>query len=241
MKILIVIPARGGSKGVKKKNLRKINGKSLIRRACEVANNSKYIDFIRVCLSSDDTEMIKEGISYGAEAPFVRPSDISEDVETELVIEHAYNFYKDIENYEADLICLLQPTTPFRTSTSLDKAIKFILENKKIDSVFTAKSVDGMNPEKMFRSLGENTIEPYTNSFLDNEGVPYLKLVARQDCERLFIPDGNLFIVKSNYFKRTMSMLSRNSYFFETDEKESLDIDTEQDILFADFLETQNK
>src|SRR5436189_5966083 len=108
MDILAIIPARGGSKGVPRKNLRKINGVSLVGLSVKHALASKLIT--RTIISSDDAEIIAEGVKYGAEAPFVRPNELAEDHVFDLpVFEHTLNFLKEKENYSPQIVVHLRP------------------------------------------------------------------------------------------------------------------------------------
>jgi len=122
MKILGLIPARGGSKGVPRKNIKLLGGKPLLQYTSEVALQSKYLS--KVIVSTDDNEIKDVAQNLGLEVPFIRPKNLSEDSSTSLsVIQHALQFYKD--NGDAfDAVCLLQVTSPFRNAEFLDKAIK---------------------------------------------------------------------------------------------------------------------
>ena len=128
MKILGLIPARGGSKGVPKKNIKLLGKKPLIEYTIDSARNSNYITDIIV--STDDDEIAIAAEIYGFKPPFIRPAELAQDNSTSLdVVKHAIAFFEN-QNIFFDAVCLLQPTTPFREKGFIDKAIeKFIATN----------------------------------------------------------------------------------------------------------------
>ena len=124
-KILAVVPARGGSKGVSKKNIRSLNGKPLISYIIDSAKQSKYID--KLIISSEDERTIELGRQMGIDIPFRRPSNLaSDDTPLIAVIIHAYNFLKK-NNFQYDAVLSLQPTCPFLSPTSIDNCIKLFI------------------------------------------------------------------------------------------------------------------
>ena len=133
MNILGIIPARGGSKRIKNKNIRLFAGKPLKAWSIESALKSNSID--RVLVSTDSEEIAKIANEYGAEVPFLRPKELAEDtVATEPVVKHAYEWLIKNENYTADAIVLLMPTNPLRTYSHIDEGIR-IFKEKNVDSV----------------------------------------------------------------------------------------------------------
>lgn len=237
MKVLGVITARGGSKGVPKKNIKKLNGKPLIYYTIQAAKNSKLLtDF---CVSTDSNEIKKICLKYNAKVPFKRPKKISEDVASEHVIIHALNFYKN-KNINFDAVMLLQPTSPFRSANSIDMAIKVLQNNKKIDSVFSAEKIDSYHPDIMFRLINHKVC-PYTNKFKDENHNPVLTLVARQDLEDLYKPNGSIYIVKTDFLLKKKIMISSNSKVIISSTEESFDIDTKFDFEIAELLMKKSK
>ena len=144
MKVLAVIPARRDSKGIKKKNHRKLNGKTLVEIAIKEAQKSKFIN--RLIFSSNDKDLIrkiKKNNFKKIEIPFVRPENISNDKASSYsVLKHTYFWLKKNENWSADIIVLLQPTTPFRTKKIIDNVIRMLIKNKKSDAVITITDVE---------------------------------------------------------------------------------------------------
>jgi len=122
MKILGLIPARGGSKGIPRKNIKPLGGKPLIAYSIEAGLKSRYLD--KVLVSTDDEEIAQVARQYGADVPFIRPAELArDDTPTLPVIQHALRFLADKgETYDA--VCLLQPSSPFRTPAFIDAAIE---------------------------------------------------------------------------------------------------------------------
>ena len=232
MKVLGVIPARGGSGGVKRKNLRKLGGIPLVAHTINAALESKHLT--EFCVSTEDKEIADISKTFGAPVPFVRPMELAPDVKSELVVEHAINEYK-LQGKSFDAVMLLQPTSPFRTSATIDKAIDLLSESKgKYTSVMTAKSIEGNRPEWMFRNI-DGMASPYVTE-LNGSIRSTLELVARQDLETLFKPDGNIFLATSSEFLKTGNLVTESATYFLTDSLQSFDIDTELELKIANFL-----
>jgi N-acylneuraminate cytidylyltransferase len=127
MKPLIIIPARGGSKGVPRKNIKLLNGKPLIHYTIEAAQNIFSNNII--CVSTDDEEIKEVAEQTGLTVPFIRPAELATDqAGTREVLLHAVYYYETID-YFADTIILLQPTSPFRNSTQIKEALKLYTED----------------------------------------------------------------------------------------------------------------
>jgi len=132
-----VIPARGGSKGLPRKNLRPLAGKPLIAHTIEAARASSYVD--RVIVSTEDEEIAEVSREWGAEVPFLRPKELAEDLTpTEPVLKHALEWLEKVEGYQVDVVLFLQPTDIFRKRFMIDGAIKRLLDDDALDSVFVA-------------------------------------------------------------------------------------------------------
>ena len=156
MEILSIIPARGGSKGIPRKNLKTVSGKPLVAYSIEASLKSKYIT--RTIVSSEDKEIIKVSKDYGAEV-IVRPDELAQDVtKTAPVMLHAMNEL-EISGYKADYVVLLQPTCPLRDENYIDSAFDYYFEKLKegYDSCFSAFSI-GYTHAK-WRILHNNKLE----------------------------------------------------------------------------------
>tara|TARA_B100001758_G_C18242189_1_gene521179 strand:- start:142 stop:855 length:714 start_codon:yes stop_codon:yes gene_type:complete len=230
--IVGIIPARGGSVGVPLKNIKKLNGLPLIAYTIKSAIESKCLD--RVIVSTDHDEIAKISKECGAEVPFKRPSDISEDVDTEFVLQHAVNFLEKEENYIIDAIALLQPTSPFRSSITINKCVE-LYNTTDADSVVTVHNVEGNRPEWMLSLDSKNKVIPYNTPFKE-DGAPVIKLAARQSFPTLYKQNGVVYITNKNLLMDKTLVIGPKAYAVITEEKEAIDIDTHTDFLIAESI-----
>lgn len=158
-RILGVIPARGGSKGVPRKNVRVLCGKPLIAYTIEVALAAQHL-FHRVIVSTDDQETAEIARHYGADVPFLRPPELAaDDVPTVPVLRHAVTFVETQDNLRFDWICLLQPTEPLRTVQDLEQGIGLAAEGG-CDSVISVTQVFATHPILM-KKIERGALVPY--------------------------------------------------------------------------------
>ena len=238
MNIVGIIPARGGSVGVPLKNIRPLAGKPLIAYTIEVALKSQMLD--RVIVSTDHDEIAKISKEYGASVPFKRPASISEDVETELVLQHAVEWLEKNEDYSPDIIVLLQPTQPMRIVDDIDNSIKKLVETGA-DSVSTVTDIEGHRPEWMlYLDNKTGKIVPYNTPFVD-DGVPLIKLIARQDFNKLYRLNGVVFAATRKLLMEKCQLVGKNAYGIPIPEERALDIDTMTDLLICEtFININN-
>ena len=179
LKILGIIPARGGSKEIKRKNLLKIGGKTLVELAIKSAKKSKLLT--RIILSSEDKEILKIAKKAGVEIPFIRPKKLAKDnSSTFSVLKHAVKWLEKNENWRADIIVILQPTTPFRKGTHIDAVVKLLLKSRS-DAAITIKKVSYPS-HWLLKIVNKNKI-----SNLFKGGNRYLR---RQDVPQTYQPAG---------------------------------------------------
>jgi N-acylneuraminate cytidylyltransferase len=132
--ILVIIPARGGSKGIPRKNIRMFSGYPLIAWSIAAAKKSQSVT--RVIVSTDDPEIAAVAREWGAETPFLRPTEFAQDKTTDLpVFEHALKWLKENEKYQPDIVIQLRPTSPIRPLHCVDDAVKILLDHPQADSV----------------------------------------------------------------------------------------------------------
>ncbi len=219
MKVLGIIPARGGSKGVHRKNIRPLCGKPLLAYTADAALAS--VRLARTILSTDDEEIADIGRSLGLDVPFIRPVELAEDATATFpVILHAVaKLESQGERYEA--ICLLQPTNPLRSAGDIDNCIE-ILETSGADSVISILPVPHVyNPKWVYwRSPnGEMTL-----SSGDTEPV-----TRRQDLPPAFHREGSVYVTKRTVLSEFGNLYGRNVRGYEMDEANSINIDTQDD------------
>ena len=231
--IIGLIPARGGSVGVPLKNIRNLGNKPLIAHTIEAALKSEVLD--RVIVSTDHEDIAKVSLKFGAEVPFTRPPEISEDVETELVLQHAVRYLEENENIKIDAVVLLQPTSPFRTLETIRKCVNRFIGTPNADSVVTVNNIEGFRPEWMMSVNKENKIFPYASPFKHNK-KPVIKLVARQDFPELFKQNGVVYVTKKKVLMEDSLVIGPNAFAEIIPEMETFDIDTETDLLIAEAI-----
>src|SRR5512133_3705377 len=147
--LLAVIPARGGSKGIPRKNIRNFAGYPLIAWSIAAAKKSELVT--RVIVSTDDEEIAAVAREWGAETPFLRPAEFAQDKTTDLpVFEHALKWLAENEKYCPDVVVQLRPTSPIRPKGLVDAAVRVLLEHADADSVRGVVPA-GQNPHKMWR------------------------------------------------------------------------------------------
>ncbi len=220
-KILAIIPARGGSKGLPGKNILKLGDKPLIAWTIEAGKASKYID--RLILSSEDNQIISVAKNCMCEVPFVRPLELAQDKTPGIdVVIHAIETIP--ENY--DYVVLLQPTSPFRGVLDIDKCIKFCIENNVSSSVSVTKASE--NPYWMYSIDGENKLVPLIKT--DN------KIYQRQLAPESFILNGAIYIARTSCLLASKSFLNADTIAFPMPFNRSVDIDTESDFLNAESM-----
>jgi len=164
--VVAIIPARGGSKGLKNKNIAPLLGKPLIYYTIEAAKNSKYVD--RILVSTDSNEIRKIAIELGAEAPFLRPALLSGDtVTSESVLRHAVKWLEENEGYTSDIIVYLQCTDIFRKRFMIDHLVEKLLDDRGLDSAFVAYATHKKFWRKegnMYQRLTSKTYTPRQKS-----------------------------------------------------------------------------
>jgi CMP-N,N'-diacetyllegionaminic acid synthase len=226
-KILAVIPARGGSKGVFRKNVKNIAGKPLIQWTIEAALESKYID--EIIVSTEDEEIAQISANLGAKVPFLRPPDLARDNSKTIdVINHLLVKLELEYNKYFDIILILQPTSPLRTSKHIDQAISFFLLDKSADSLVSCVKVPHIfHPESLMKLSSNN----YLESYIVNSNPPF----RRQDKSELYARNGAA-IYLTRREKISEFIFGGNLICFEMDEVDSIDIDTLEDFNNAENL-----
>jgi CMP-N-acetylneuraminic acid synthetase len=219
MKILGIIPARGGSKGVPLKNIKELNGKPLIQYSSEVALASDKIS--KLIVSSDDDKIISISKELGIDVPFKRPLNLALDNTPTLpVILHALNHFKSIGE-DFDAVCLLQATSPFRTVEFLNDAIAQFIE-KETDSLISVKKVPHeYNPHWVFQPNEKGILEIATG---ESEIIS-----RRQDLPDTFHRDGSIYITKVDVLLNKNSLYGNSISYIETPKEYYVNIDTMED------------
>ncbi|HCR71192.1 MAG TPA: hypothetical protein DIW23_07105, partial [Anaerolineae bacterium] len=222
--ILALIPARGGSKGIPRKNIRSFAGYPLIAWSIAAAKQSELVT--RVIVSTDDEEIAKVAREWGAEAPFLRPAEFAQDNTTDLpVFEHALKWLEDVEGYRPDIIIQLRPTSPIRPKNMLDDAIRILQNHKDADCV-RGVVVAGQNPFKMWRFNGED--KPL-NPLLEVDGIKEPYNAPRQILPPVYWQTGHIDVIRIETISQKKSLTGDVIYPLVIDSKYTVDIDTLSD------------
>ena len=220
--VTALIPARGGSKRLPRKNIKSLCGKPLIAWTIDVAKESKYID--SVVVSTDDFEIKEVAEKFGASVPFLRPENLSNDTASSFdVVKHAIEFLNI--NKVNHLIVLLQPTSPLRTVEELDEALELFI-NKKASGVVSVSECE-------HSPLWTNTL-PENLSMADFIR-PEVQGKRSQDLPKYYRLNGSIYIYSTEQLIKNNHIFYNNLvYGFETSANISVDIDTEIDFIIAE-------
>ena len=222
--ILALIPARGGSKGIPRKNIRNFAGYPLIAWSIAAAKQSKSVT--RVIVSTDDEEIASAAREFGAETPFLRPAKFAEDNTTDLpVFEHALQWLVENENYHPEIVIQLRPTSPIRPRDLVDDAIRVLLNYADADSVRGVVSA-GQNPHKMWRISGDHG--PMKN-LLDVPGIQEPYNAPRQILPPIYWQTGHIDTIRTETITKGGSMSGGVVYPIIIDARYTVDIDNLQD------------
>lgn len=219
--ILALVPARGGSKGIPGKNIRSFAGFPLIAWSIAAAKGSELVT--RVIVSTDDEKIAAVAREYGAEAPFLRPDEISQDKTTDLpVFEHALKWLEDVEGYRPDIVIQLRPTSPIRPRGMVDDAIRILLEHADADCVRGVVPA-AQNPFKMWRFNGEG--KPL-NALLEVDGIPEPYNAPRQILPPVYWQTGHIDAIRVSTITQKKSLTGDVIYPLLIDPVYTVDIDT---------------
>ena len=224
MKVLFIITARSGSKGVPKKNIKMLGNMPLIAYKIISAQRCRYEN--RIIVSTDDEAIGQISKEYGADVPFMRPKELATDVASSIdVVLHAMEWVDKNDKEKYDYVCLLQPSAPFASYQDINEALELI-EKRGADTLLSVKKAE----------ISTRFIHP-----LDKNGglsefyhvVKNLKTVRRQDQEQEYTANGCMYIARWDYFMKNKLFHSENSIPYIMSEEKSVDIDTMFDYEIA--------
>lgn len=224
MNNIAIIPARSGSKGLKDKNIKELNGKPLMAYTIEAALESKQFETVMV--STDSEEYAKIARKYGAEVPFLRSEKTSSDEagSWDVILEVLENYAELGKMY--DTVCLLQPTSPLRKVDDIINSYK-ILEEKKADAITSVCEVDH-SPLWTMTLPSDRSMKEFRKDKKIN--------VPRQKLDTFYRLNGAVYIRKIKYQNAEIDILDQNEYAYIMPKNSSVDIDTLDDFEYAEFL-----
>jgi N-acylneuraminate cytidylyltransferase len=221
-RLISIIPARGGSRGIPRKNVIPINGIPLVNYTIRASIHSRHVG--RTIVSTDDDEIAAVAAGNGAEV-FMRPAGLAaDDTPTEPVIGHVLAALKEKEGYSPEYICLLQPTSPLRVSEDIDKAFQQIIEESS-DSLLSA-----CDSHSFLWKKGDSSAVPINYDFS--------KRPRRQEIEQ-YRENGAIYIFKNDLFSNSNNRLGGKISIYLMDESRSVEIDNEFDLKFVEYIMSQ--
>lgn len=224
-KIIAIIPARGGSKGLKNKNIKTLCDKPLVVHSIQSAQKSKYLDEIMV--TTDSQEIADISKEFGANVPFLRPKNLASDTATSFdATLHVLDFYKKELEKTFDYLILLEPTSPLREDDDIDNMIEKLLENSdKYDSLCSIGEI-GEHPS-IVKKIEDNNLVPFCKE---------LELTSRrQDNQTAYFPYGVGYLANIEVLKKEETFYTKRNNYYEIKRYQCYEID---DIF--DFLAIEN-
>lgn len=222
-KILFVIPARGGSKGIPGKNIKPMGGFPLICRSIDIAR--KFVDDKDICVTTDSDEIINVVRQHGMEVPFKRPDYLATDTASSYdVLIHALDFYKS-KGIDYDWMVLLQPTSPFRKEEDLRKMLDMMTDD--LDMVVSVKQAE-TNPYYNCYAVNE---QGYLQKFIKTPGAGYGRQAARPV---IYEKNGSVYVIKIDSLRKQKINEFEKVRFYEMDKVYSIDLDEPLDWIFAE-------
>src|SRR6202142_1138781 len=222
--ILAIIPARGGSKGIPRKNIRNFAGYPLIAWSIAAGKQSELVT--RIVVSTDDEEIASVAREYGAEVPFLRPVELAQDNTLDLpVFEQALKWLEEIEEYKPEVVVQLRPTSPIRPRNCVDDAISILLQHPRADCVRGVVPA-GQNPHKMCRIAKPDA--PMT-PLLEVPGIDEPYNAPRQILPPIYWQTGHIDAIRASTITRKHSLTGNKIYPLIIDPRYTVDIDNLSD------------
>jgi CMP-N-acetylneuraminic acid synthetase len=233
LSVLAVVPARGGSKGIPRKNLQLLAGRPLVAHAVEAGLSASLVS--RVICSTDDPEIADVARAAGAEVPFLRPAHLAQDASEDWpVFMHVLDWLDHNDGWHPDLVVNLRPTSPLRTPRHVDDAIELLLETGA-DSV-KAVCLARQHPHKMWLRQDDGLIQPYLKTDFRLRRGPD---VPRAELEDVYWQNGVVDVTRRTVIVDQKVMIGKRAAGLVTRPEEAIDIDTPLDLALAELLLAQ--
>ena len=226
VKTLAIIPARGGSKGVPRKNIKSLCGKPLLAWTIEAALEAEGIS--KLIVSTDDREIKEVALEWGAEVPFIRPGELSTDRAKAIpVLQHAVSFLEE-QGQTFDAVMMLQPTSPMRVAKDIEASIEMMQADHRCSSVISVTGVGEYHPARM-KYLEEGVLidPPFCEAY---ENQP------RQELRKMYIRSGAIYLVKTSVLMEGNSLKGNRSLGYVMPKERSVNIDTAFDFELTEWL-----
>jgi len=226
-KIIAIIPARAGSKGLPGKNIRNLCGKPLISWTIENALESKYID--TVVVSTDSEEIAKISRFFGATVPFIRPVELAtDDAKTFDVLMHALEHHAKLQNKSYDYLILLEPTSPLREKYDIDLALEKLLNHPTAQAIVGISRTESQNPEFLLKIRDDESLVGFCNKQFGTK--------RRQEIDNVYFLEGSIYISEINSLILNKSFFHKRTIGFIVPKWKSLEVDDLDDFVMIEAL-----
>lgn len=224
-KVLAIVPARAGSKGLPGKNVRPFRGKPLLQWSVEHGLSSRCVD--KIVVSTDSEEFADVARKCGAAVPFLRPEFLASDTATSVdVILHAVDFLEERGEF-FDILTLLEPTSPLRAPEDIDNALELLLSESEAESVVSVSRTEAHHPAFLMQMMGDKFLKPYLSDF---------KVIRRQEITPLYFLDGTVYVSRIEALRRRRSFYHERTLGYEVPKYKSFEVDDLDDFIICEAL-----
>lgn len=225
--VIAIIPARGGSKGLPRKNIKELCGKPLIAWSIEAGLGSRYID--EVIVTTDSEEIAHIARAFGASVPFMRPTELASDTATSFdAIKHALDYCENELNKKFDYIVLLEPTSPLRDRNDIDMAIEQLLSNPQASALVGICKTESQNPAFLVKKNDENFLVGYENK--------NMKVLRRQDISDVYFFEGSIYVSHIETLLNEKTFYHETTLGYEVPKWKALEVDDLDDFVMIEAL-----
>ena len=225
--VIAIIPARGGSKGLPRKNIKELCGKPLIAWSIEAGLGSQYTD--EVIVTTDSEEIAHIARAFGASVPFMRPTKLASDTATSFdAIKHTLDFCENELKKKFDYIVLLEPTSPLRDRSDIDMAIEQLLSNPQALALVGICKTESQNPAFLVKKNGENFLVGYENK--------NMKVLRRQDINDVYFFEGSIYVSHIETLLTKKTFYHERTLGYEVPKWKALEVDDLDDFVMIEAL-----
>ena len=226
-RVLAIIPARGGSKGLPGKNIKELCGKPLIAWSIEAGLTSQYIDEVMVTTDSEEIAQISR--DFGATVPFIRPAELACDTATSFdTVKHAIDYYKNELNKTFEYVALLEPTSPLRDKDDVDKSIEQLLSESNAMAIVGICKTEAQNPAFLVKKDSCNFLFGYEDKDM--------KTLRRQDIKDVFFFEGSIYVSQVDTLLNKKTFYHEHTIGYVVPKWKSLEIDDIDDFIMVEAL-----
>ncbi|MBN2458161.1 acylneuraminate cytidylyltransferase family protein [Candidatus Woesearchaeota archaeon] len=226
IRVLAVVPARGGSKGIPKKNIIELNGKPLIAWTIEAGKQTTYID--RMIVSTDSKEIAEVAKRFKADVPFIRPDYLSSDTASSVdVLLHAIDYLEE-KGEIYDYIMLLEPTSPLRTTEDIEKSIEMLESNTDAESIVGVAKAESSHPLFSVTITDSGFIRPFSGE--------ELKHIRRQDIKDVYFLEGTIYTSKIDALRKRKTFYHERTLPYIVERYKQFEVDEETDLVCIEAL-----